>query len=350
MDYTGLKCPVCGKAFTANDDIVVCPDCGAPYHRECYVQNGKCVFADRHGTPDAWKRPAAEPTPEDQPGKRCPRCGSQNSANALFCEHCGQPLSVNQQDFQGFPQNGGFPYGGSPQNGSPFPPYRQGDPQQGGFPGQMPFFFDPLGGVNPNEPIQDVPAGEVAKLVQNNTQYYLPAFMNLNRFHRNRFNFGAFLFSGGWLLYRKLYKLGGILTAAMAVLYIAFTYVTINFSQPIMHTLYASVGITSDTASPTYEQMMKMADLLLQMPAGQIVLFFIPLLISTLNLVIMIVVGANANKWYLRHCIDKARTIQASAQSPTEKEIRFQEQGGVNTGLAICLLICYMILMYISAF
>ena len=27
MDYIGEKCPVCEKIFTADDDIVVCPDC-----------------------------------------------------------------------------------------------------------------------------------------------------------------------------------------------------------------------------------------------------------------------------------------------------------------------------------
>ena len=52
--------------------------------------------------------------------------------------------------------------------------------------------LDPMGGVNPNEPIDDVPAGEVAKLVQNNTAYYLPVFMNYKRNRRNRFNFCAF--------------------------------------------------------------------------------------------------------------------------------------------------------------
>ncbi|MFR2561998.1 MAG: RING finger protein [Anaeromassilibacillus sp.] len=55
MDYTGLKCPVCGKPFTSDDDIVVCPECGAPYHRACYQQAGHCIFQEKHGTPDAWK-------------------------------------------------------------------------------------------------------------------------------------------------------------------------------------------------------------------------------------------------------------------------------------------------------
>ena len=42
MDYIGEICPVCGKSFTADDDIVVCPDCGTPHHRECYKTENKC--------------------------------------------------------------------------------------------------------------------------------------------------------------------------------------------------------------------------------------------------------------------------------------------------------------------
>lgn len=46
---TGEKCCVCGNPFFEGDDVVVCPECGAPYHRECYRRSGKCEFADRHG-------------------------------------------------------------------------------------------------------------------------------------------------------------------------------------------------------------------------------------------------------------------------------------------------------------
>ncbi len=50
MNYTNYKCPVCNNQFTEEDDIVVCPECGTPHHRECYVQNGECTNADKHGT------------------------------------------------------------------------------------------------------------------------------------------------------------------------------------------------------------------------------------------------------------------------------------------------------------
>ena len=54
LDYTGIKCPVCGVPFRQGDDIVVCPQCGAPYHRACYQEKGKCIFDDLHQEDKAW--------------------------------------------------------------------------------------------------------------------------------------------------------------------------------------------------------------------------------------------------------------------------------------------------------
>ncbi len=34
--YYGCPCEGCGRPLALQDDIVVCPDCGAPYHRTCY--------------------------------------------------------------------------------------------------------------------------------------------------------------------------------------------------------------------------------------------------------------------------------------------------------------------------
>jgi Protein of unknown function (DUF2628). len=350
-DYTGIKCPVCGKAFTANDDIVVCPKCGAPYHRECYAEAGSCVFADKHGTPEAWAPPKAEPAPDnsDPNTKRCPRCGTANSQSAIFCEHCGLFLSADQPEHQEFPQ-GRAPYGGFPQNGMPFNPNQPNGNAPGGFPGEpIPFVFDPMGGVNPNEPIDNIPAGEVAKLVQSNTQYFLPTFMNLARFNRSRFNFSAFLFSGGWMLYRKQYKLGAVITSVMAFLYLVSFYVTVNFTAPLEQWLFEQVGINSESTSFTYAQILQASELLAQQPPEKILLFCIPPMIAIIHLVIMLVVGINGNRWYLKHCVEKIDEIHHNASTPTEISIQFQEHGGVNTPLAICLLVCYMILVYISS-
>ena len=46
--YYGCPCEGCGKPLTLQDDIVVCPDCGAPYHRVCYEKLGQCIHRPAH--------------------------------------------------------------------------------------------------------------------------------------------------------------------------------------------------------------------------------------------------------------------------------------------------------------
>lgn len=52
--YTGNHCPVCEQAFTDEDDIVVCPDCGTPYHRACWQKVGACMHKSEHAAGFEW--------------------------------------------------------------------------------------------------------------------------------------------------------------------------------------------------------------------------------------------------------------------------------------------------------
>ncbi len=54
--YENNKCPVCGKEFAEGDDVVSCPECGTPHHRECYKSLGKCINKDKHGTDFVYNR------------------------------------------------------------------------------------------------------------------------------------------------------------------------------------------------------------------------------------------------------------------------------------------------------
>ena len=52
--YEGYTCPVCKREFKETDDIVACPKCGAPHHRECWKLEGHCHYAEDHDTPRQW--------------------------------------------------------------------------------------------------------------------------------------------------------------------------------------------------------------------------------------------------------------------------------------------------------
>lgn len=341
MNYTGMKCPVCGKTFKPDDDIVVCPECGAPYHRECYLKAGKCIFSDKHGMPgSAWKPPEeeAQQNANGQAGTvRCPRCGAMNQEKALFCQHCGLPLGENHDGNNNTGNRGcQQPFG---QEQQPF--------GQGG----QPFFVDPLGGVNPNETIDNIPVGEVAKFVQNGTQYYIPVFMNLKKFSRNRFNFSAFLLPGIWMLYRKMYKVGAMLTSIIAAMYICSAYITYTVIMPILQSISSSVGSTLDPFSMTNQQLSMFALKLGALPAGQRLLCDVPALVLLAQIIIMIVSGLSANKMYLKHSVSSIRQIRQNVQNVQQAEVQVAETGGVNTFAATCAAIIYIIIYYfVSSF
>ena len=57
-ELKNVKCGLCNNLFEDNDDVVFCPDCGAPAHRSCWQREGECVYADRHGSGFRWSSPA----------------------------------------------------------------------------------------------------------------------------------------------------------------------------------------------------------------------------------------------------------------------------------------------------
>ncbi len=48
--FENQTCPVCQRLFEADDDVVYCPECGTPHHRECYRLIGHCVNQGLHRT------------------------------------------------------------------------------------------------------------------------------------------------------------------------------------------------------------------------------------------------------------------------------------------------------------
>lgn len=99
MRYIGNKCDGCNVIFKPDDDIVVCPECATPQHRECYDKNNCCVNAHLHSEDFQWQgeeknattvesSTLSAPEAEGEP-LACPNCGYNNKAGATVCEQCG---------------------------------------------------------------------------------------------------------------------------------------------------------------------------------------------------------------------------------------------------------------------
>ena len=53
QNFLGNPCPYCGKNFESGDDIVVCPECGTPHHRDCYKEHSACANEEKHSESSA---------------------------------------------------------------------------------------------------------------------------------------------------------------------------------------------------------------------------------------------------------------------------------------------------------
>lgn len=159
-NYTGAECLVCKEKFNDNDDIVVCPDCGTPYHRECYLKEGKCINDSLHENNKSWTRDKAE-TGEELP-KVCNKCGAENKPHSFLCQKCGASL-VEQFNFD--------------ENKNTDNDFNR---QNSGFAGFTFNIGDKYCGMNPEEEIaDDVKVSDAADFIGANVPYYLILFKRM---------------------------------------------------------------------------------------------------------------------------------------------------------------------------
>ncbi len=303
--YEGQTCPVCGRFFGEQDDIVTCPECGAPHHRECWRSEGQCHYAHLHGTDRKWHEEAAAEKPTT---KQCPYCAFENPEFAEFCARCGKELSTTSWASE--PQ--------APEYDRP--PERQYTPPAGTSFGFSPVGqpVDPYGGVPRNETIDGVPVDTIVQLVGPNSTYYLPRFYNMTHGgSKASWNWPAFLLPYNWLLYRK-----NILFGCLAFLLSTLLTVISNLA---MTQLQVMAGGSS------MEAIMQAAMQVMSTRQGML-LWSIATLASLLLLVLHVVVGVFGNYFYLRMILSKAKKYGEEPLSPYDQS--FRKSGGVSFALA----------------
>ena len=217
LNHTGHKCAYCHKPFEPGDDIVVCPDCGAPYHRDCYQQAGDCVFAEKHGTDFEWQ-------PEPGTGPRtdeviCPNCGAKTPGDAQFCKECGAPLKAGAQQNTSYSNNCNNTYNtyntyNNAQTGSA--PNGLSAEEQSRWAFQMGFLANQC---DPNDTIDGIPLKDWANFVGHSAPSYLTAFKRMEVTGRKfGFSFSALFFGPLYFFFRKMWKWGLVFFAGASVL------------------------------------------------------------------------------------------------------------------------------------
>ncbi len=181
MKLEGRKCVVCSAYLFEDDDVVICPECGAPHHRDCWNAVGKCKLGDLHGTENQYKYEPEEENAETQPENKatalfCRGCGAEIEPDSNFCPYCNLPVSENSPNIQ--------------------------------FAAPVSYRFDP------NEELEDgVTVGEATKVVLVNGFRYIPKFKEFKKGKKVSWNWSAFLFPHGWYAFRKMYLMSALMTA-----------------------------------------------------------------------------------------------------------------------------------------
>ncbi len=303
-----MSCAACGVVFDEQSDIVVCPECGAPHHRECWKETGHCACEEQHSKEYEWepdKSSSVENSSSDDSNVEkitCPICGNETPKKDEYCEKCGYYLAHSREGAYGKPLDDAEIY--------------------------------KLFGIDESELINGVPAGDVKRFVGNMWMYYIPRFLSMiKRKSSISFNFVAFFTHGLWFISRKMYGLG----VALVIMILLITGYQSYFYDVFNSTLGSLVE------DITFFQLLRDHQMLFW---GLMLNYFLILVEN----VVMFLCGLFGNKIYMNFCAKKIKKINAVASSahatPEQFNTALQSSGGVSALYAVCAGLCYFAILY----
>lgn len=348
--YDNTKCPVCGELFKDGDDIVTCPICGTPHHRECYKSLGTCANAKMHNNDYSFKKGNEKVEPNDSTiseeqknEQETPNIyytpfnnvgNEEKDDNTTVCIECGAKI----------------------EKGTPFCPKcgaRQSESSYGSYKPPVDF-NDPLVEKSEyqdsKEKIDGVDVADVATFVRVNQDKILPKFIKNKKIS---WNWSGFIFGPYYLFYRKMHLQGAMF---MAVNLIIDLFVSTFYSNQIealykvMESLLSSQDVNamaSFATSPEYTA---------ALPA---------MLISVLgSFVLHIIIGLFVNSIYRKKVITSIKAIdeklndneivslsqmmgiENEINGPEARKMYILRQGGVNT---FAPLLAYLVLNLVTS-
>lgn len=310
MRYDNEKCPVCLDIFQSGDDIVVCPECGTPHHRECWKKNNLCGNSQSHEEGFMWQpeNASSEESGFDQNkqlGIICSVCGNNCPPDFNSCPVCSNPLnkpheSHNPEKFCG--EEISFK--------TPFDSERQ-------------IFFGSLP-CPPDTAIDSVTAKDATIYIQVNSKRYITKYL---RNKKLSWNWGAFFFAPYWFFFRKIFKLG-IVFASIFVALSILTTVTMGGEFDTFMSLTQKIGNTADVYSWSQEQQKEYMDLFFNLMKA-----CAPFIAA--NLLVRIACALSANPVYRKKMNEDIKSIRSESADEGEVGFRLLKKGGVSAMAAI---------------
>ena len=304
--YYGCPCEGCGKPLTLRDDIVVCPDCGAPYHRDCYEKLGRCIHSAAHAAGYEWKFPYQE-----SELCTCPACGERTLRSEEHCRCCGAVLppegAEEPADRSEDSGEGGFDY-------SSF--YRQF--QETGTPSADPMKQAYEAAFGKEEVMDGIPCADWASYIGPASPAYMNTYCRMQLAHSKvSMSFSALLFGPFYFFYRKAWKPAfGFLAAELLL---------------AVPTLLQLMQITGSTMAPALSDS---------------TMVLLARICSALSFLLMVVRGMYGKWLYRKSAAEKIKRIRAEFPDAAQRKAVLAAQGGVSIAAVFG---CFLLLMVVGS-
>lgn len=320
--HTGDPCFGCGKKLQEKDDVVVCPECGTPYHRECWTKNNKCINIELHQSGETWKS-ERQKEEEQKPEQICPNCGTANDQAAQRCQNCGASMAEPPQ-MPSWEENGD----------SDVPPQRDSFRERMRRTAEMMGMDDPCCGMNRDDVIGGERLEDVADFVGNNTLYYLPKFRRFHEGHRISLNFPCLIFPQFYFANRKMWLFSIILIAVLTLLHLPQMAMMLQTSLPDMiQMIKSSEGSALAEMYPNMQQVMQ--NMLEQLKTYETFVYNAAVICNYLEVGATIVLGLFGNWMYYRFVLRQVHQIAQEDLSKEMRRHRLRAQGGTNGWLIV---------------
>jgi hypothetical protein len=311
-DFAGESCFHCQQPFTPEDDIVVCPDCGTPYHRDCWQVNGHCINTLLHQTGGSWQ-PTQKKKPDDTEQKE-------------------QAERTERTAYTGSAQQSGSNFG------------RAWQPESAA---------DACCGMNPDESYEGERLEDVANFVCNNNHYYLPIFKKFRETgSKFSLNLIGALLPPLYFASRKMWGMAFALITCFALLDIPSELYSmlVNGDTTIasMQTMQANMGgIYSSMVDQMIQQFQSFCTML---QPHETVLYWAHIVCLYLSFALRVLMLFFANYFYYRFVLRRVRKIRAENLPQTTYRDKLRMQGGTNSWyILLAILAQYGVQIFFSA-
>lgn len=326
MNYENQPCSHCGKPLAEGDDVVVCPVCATPQHRECWMQAGHCANDSLHASGYVWEKEKTvyhENRETSDNSKTCHICGSENPADSLHCGNCGALFGEDD----GSPKK--CVYCGTQNDSDSRHCKNCGAPLQGAgsFFSHNPYLRNT--DIAPDELIGGNKADDLALFVQASAHRYLPKFKRFANGKKLSFNFAAFFFAPYWFFYRKLYKVG----IFFMIMFVTSSMLLTGFSNQILDaaTEYSNAVYALDIENATEEELAAAEDDVIRLGNEFVSKIKKPMLImAAVTTVLRLICALVADLFYYKKIVADMKMINDSVREENLRKVMITRRGGLS--------------------